>query len=36
MWETKMAINEVKEIRAKTTVFLASGPSEKLITLPRN
>ncbi|WP_003544617.1 iron-containing alcohol dehydrogenase [Desulfotomaculum nigrificans] len=30
MWETKMAINEVKEIRAKTTVFFGVGAIRKI------
>lgn len=30
MWEDKFDINEVKEIRVKTTVFLGVGAIEKL------
>lgn len=30
MWETKIAINKVKEIRVKTTVYLGVGAIKKI------
>ncbi|KEI97666.1 iron-containing alcohol dehydrogenase [Clostridium botulinum] len=36
MWESKMAINEIKEIRSKTTVYLGVGAIEKIYDIASN
>ncbi|MFA6807768.1 MAG: iron-containing alcohol dehydrogenase [Eubacteriales bacterium] len=36
MWETKVAINEVKEIRTKTTVYLGVGAIQKIDDIARD
>ncbi|KEI78400.1 alcohol dehydrogenase [Clostridium botulinum A2 117] len=36
MWESKMAINEIREIRSKTTVYLGVGAIEKIYDIASN
>ncbi|ABS42192.1 iron-containing alcohol dehydrogenase [Clostridium botulinum] len=36
MWESKMAINEIREIRCKTTVYLGVGAIEKIYDIASN
>ncbi|KEI86830.1 iron-containing alcohol dehydrogenase [Clostridium botulinum] len=36
MWESKMAINEIREIRSKTTVYLGVGAIEKIYNIASN
>ncbi len=36
MWESKIAINEIKEIRFKTTVYLGIGAIEKIYDIVSN
>ncbi|HBJ2611531.1 alcohol dehydrogenase [Clostridium botulinum] len=36
MWESKMTINEIREIRSKTTVYLGVGAIEKIYDIASN
>ncbi|EPY2273054.1 iron-containing alcohol dehydrogenase [Clostridium sporogenes] len=36
MWESKIAINEIREIRSKTTVYLGVGAIEKIYDIASN
>ncbi|BAQ13397.1 putative iron-containing alcohol dehydrogenase [Clostridium botulinum] len=36
MWQSKMAINEIREIRSKTTVYLGVGAIEKIYDIASN